>query len=626
MALCDDDLRKFVERRATPLDSANGDYPPVALPGAICTSRRSAIYGMHSYHQGKKPHDAVRQYIRHFSRPGELVLDPFCGSGGTALAAMLEGRAAIALDRSPGAAFIARNYCTAIDPRKVQQATEALMAAVRPELEWLYETRCDRCGGPARTAYTVYSDLFGCPHCQQKVPLSDCPHVSTGPKKTIACPHCFAEGHVEPIRTRGPRHGTAPVVAVYRCLAGCHPAEDQRRHNDTNARKREYFARFDLGKIEEIAQKEIRHWRPTTSFPPSFARWQTDLRPAGIQSVADLYTKRNLWALAALRASAVASCQPQLALFALTAISLAVSRMQRYSPTSGFPNMLLVGTYYIPPVGREIEVGSWYEGKLRGLAKGYAEIARTMPSRSEGLVTTADARQLDLPNDCIDYVFTDPPYADAVQYGELNFVWESWLGITPDWHDNEIVVNRWRGKDADDWARNLRIAMGECYRVLKPGRWLTLCYHDTSARRWAMLQDLMHDAGFVIDSESAAGSIETAQQSFNQWMCSKATKRDLVVSFRKPRSGQLRPARSKVKFEAIAQEVLREYLTAHGTATKDRIYDALVSRLVCLGQMQSFDFETLLRGVAEEAPGPLKELDSAGKGRQKSSHRWRLKE
>ena len=211
--------------------------------------------------------------------------------------------------------------------------------------------------------------------------------------------------------------------------------------------------------------------------------------------------------------------------------------MQRYSPGSGFPNMLLVGTYYIPPVGREIEVGSWYEGKLRALLKGYAAIRRAMPANAEGLVATADARQLDLPSDSIDYIFTDPPYADAVQYGELNFVWESWLGGMPDWHGDEIVVNRSRGKDADDWARAMRAAMGECHRVLKPGRWLSLCYHDTSARRWAMLQDLMRDAGFVIDSAAAAGSIETGQKSFNQWMSNKATKRDLVISFRKPRPG-----------------------------------------------------------------------------------------
>ena len=95
MPLRDDDLCRFVEDRAMSYDPAAEDYPGLALPGMIRTTRHSAIYAMHSYHQGKKPHDAIRQYIRHFSRPGELVLDPFCGSGGTALAAMLEGRTAI---------------------------------------------------------------------------------------------------------------------------------------------------------------------------------------------------------------------------------------------------------------------------------------------------------------------------------------------------------------------------------------------------------------------------------------------------------------------------------------------------------------------------------------------------
>ncbi len=598
----DEDLHLFAKTRATPYDPAAEDYTALALPGAIRTSRHSAVYAMHSYHQGKKPHDAIRQYIRNFSRPGELVLDPFCGSGGTALAAMLEGRTAIALDRSPAAVFIAQNYCTAIDTDEIQHAVREAIAAARPELDWLYETRCDRCDGPARTAYTVYSEQFACPHCGSIVPLADCPRISSGSKPTAACPHCLARGHKEAICTRGPRHGAVAVLAAYRCLGGCLPAEDQRRYNDADAKKRAYFARFDLGKIEGIARSEIPHWRPTVAFPTTFARWQTDLRPAGIRGVADLYTKRNLWALAALRAGAAASRCPQAALFAVTAISLAVSRMQRYSPGSGFPNMLLVGTYYIPPVGREIEVGSWYEGKLRGLVKGYAAIRRAMPANAECHVATADARQLDLPDNSIDYIFTDPPYADAVQYGELNFVWESWLGGKPDWHREEIVVNHSRGKDADDWARALAKAMGECHRVLKPGRWLSLCYHDTSVRRWTMLQDLMRDAGFVIDSAAAAGSIETGQKSFNQWMSNKVTKRDLVISFRKPRPGQLRPAQPTVTFESTARQVLRAYLAEHGRATKDRLYDALVSHLICRGWMKTFDFEALLRSVAVEEP------------------------
>ena len=251
-----ENLREFARRRAKPLRPGAEDYPALALPGAIRTTRQSAIYAMHSYHQGKKPHDAIRQYIRHFSRPGELVLDPFCGSGGTALAAMLEGRTAIALDRSPAAVFIAQNYCTAIDPAEVQQAAEELMAAAQPELDWLYETRCDRCDGPARTAYTVYSEQFSCPHCGQTCRWPIARSVPIGSKTRRPPVRIALRGATsKPFAPADRGMGPVPVLAAYRCLGGCLPAEDQRRHNDADAKKREYFARFDLGKIEEIARE-----------------------------------------------------------------------------------------------------------------------------------------------------------------------------------------------------------------------------------------------------------------------------------------------------------------------------------------------------------------------------------
>ena len=124
-----------------------------------------------------------------------------------------------------------------------------------------------------------------------------------------------------------------------------------------------------------------------------------------------------------------------------------------------------------------------------------------------------------------------------------------------------------------------------------------------------MLQDLMHEAGFAIDSAAAAGSIETGQKSFNQWMSNKATKRNLVISFRKPTQGQRKRSRPAVAIETVARQILCDYLAVHGSATKDRLYDALVSQLVCQGQMRAFDFEALLRSVAEECPAGTEDPD-----------------
>ena len=104
----------------------------------------------------------------------------------------------------------------------------------------------------------------------------------------------------------------------------------------------------------------------------------------------------------------------------------------------------------------------------------------------------------------IDYIFTDPPYAEKVQYGELNFVWEAWLGFDTHWHDQEIIVNETRGMTEADWARLMRQAMSECYRVLKPGRWISLCYHDTSEGTWQLVQDIMAEVGFIAETAGAA--------------------------------------------------------------------------------------------------------------------------
>ena len=112
----------------------------------IETTKATAIYNMHTY-WSKKPHDAIRQYVRHYTKPGDLVLDPFCGSGGTALAALMDGCKAIAIDRSPAATFITKNYCTPVDVEELRKAFEELKRKVKPELDWLYETCCDRCGG-----------------------------------------------------------------------------------------------------------------------------------------------------------------------------------------------------------------------------------------------------------------------------------------------------------------------------------------------------------------------------------------------------------------------------------------------------------------------------------------------
>jgi len=57
---------------------------------------------------GAKPIGLMRAIVRDYSRPGDLIVDPFCGSGTTALAAAMEGRRCITSEEKPEHYAIAR--------------------------------------------------------------------------------------------------------------------------------------------------------------------------------------------------------------------------------------------------------------------------------------------------------------------------------------------------------------------------------------------------------------------------------------------------------------------------------------------------------------------------------------
>jgi len=617
-------LRAFVEQhiKERPYDPETDDYDVPAFDKPIETTKATAIYNMHTY-WSKKPHDAIRQYIRHYTKPGDLVLDPFCGSGGTALAALMEGRKAIAIDRSPAATFITKNYCTPVDVDELQRAFEELKRKVKPEIDWLYETRCDRCGGKATTAYTVYSQVFQCPRCLEKVPLFDCVEVETStakgkPNKVSACPHCYKRGITEEISTRAEKFGAVPVLVSYICESGCRPARVERRHNDPDQKKREYFEKYDLGKIREIEAKEIPHWYPKDRMmhaPEEQECWGVKWRAgtSNFRTVDELFTKRNLWALAAIMETAN---RIDILRFCGTAILPYISRQQPAFGGGGG----ISGTFYLPQILSERHVLESYERKLKGIIEAKQD-ASFNPFVIVSCQSATDMKTV-LPTS-VDYIFTDPPYADKVQYGELSFPIDAWLGFDTHWHDEEIIVNEVRGKTEEDWANMMRQAMAECYRVLKPGRCISLCYHDTSEGTWALVQDIMAETGFVIEKSDAALYIDTGQKSYNQLVADKVNKRDLVINFRKPKPGELTSSiaitgnEDKTTFNEKVRQIIRDYLGANPGSTKDRIYDEVVSRMVRSGQMEAHDFNELLGQVAEEA-----KVESGKNG----GGRWYLKE
>ncbi len=344
-------LSDFIRQHATPYKPKTDTYDVPAFEHDLIVDKAAppkAIYDMHTY-WSKKHWAAIREYIRHYlpqehyPRGTGLVLDCFAGSGMTGVAAMMEDRPCVLIDASPAAAFISHCYTHPVDPDELQAAYDRMLTEEYPaklqrklrtitgreirnlteELNWLYETRCDRCNGPATTEYVVYSERFQCPACAEVVAIYDCPEAKvpypvggkkaqkTELKKRCVCPHCLVrrgQAHRDfVVSTRGKKFGAVPVLVRYRCLDRCRPVADDRRHDeDTRTKKARFFKEYDLAKIEATEKVEIPHWYPKRKMmdvEDDSKPWGTEWRPGrNFRSIADLYTKRNLWALGAIKA------------------------------------------------------------------------------------------------------------------------------------------------------------------------------------------------------------------------------------------------------------------------------------------------------------------------------------
>ncbi len=111
--------------------------PERPLVQAFKPSKQAARrhYGSHPYFT-KRAWNVVQEYIRHFSAPGETVLDPFGGSGVTAVEALVLRRNAVYADISEWATFLARQTAIApVDLHGLRGAFLDVEQRCRPYLE-----------------------------------------------------------------------------------------------------------------------------------------------------------------------------------------------------------------------------------------------------------------------------------------------------------------------------------------------------------------------------------------------------------------------------------------------------------------------------------------------------------
>ena len=186
-------LSDFVAQYGRPYDP-DEEYHREPYAVDVSVGKTDKLYRAHPYHT-KVPHLAIVPSILHYTKPGDVVLDGFCGSGMTGVAAQWcgtapesyrtelearwkqEGREApewgarrvILGDLSPAATFIAANYNIPFDLGEFAKAARELLDDVEEEIGWMYETLHTDGKTKGRINYTVWSEVFSCPECAGEV-------------------------------------------------------------------------------------------------------------------------------------------------------------------------------------------------------------------------------------------------------------------------------------------------------------------------------------------------------------------------------------------------------------------------------------------------------------------------
>ena len=511
----------------------------------ITGGKGSIFYRAHSYHT-KVPPEGIVPVVEHYTSPGDTVLDPFCGSGMTGVAALLSGRRGILSDLSPAAVHIATGYTTAHDAALVAAAGQELLTSLADLERELYGTTCKRCNGEAQIEYSVWSDIMSCPHCRGDILFWDAARRADGSlSKNLECPLCLSSFR----KKDADLLSGAPVLVSVAC-ASC------------RTREQRPLTPAEMATAYQPQRAGMTDWYPTAPLESWREMWRGQHGKMGIATAADFFTERNLRALAAIWSAANRSSERGALRFATTAIVNRASRRYQWNPKR--PTNVLSGTLYIASLTYEFNVFSLLRRKLSAVIQ-LAKTVAQAPGRCE--VSRSSATDLGhIKDHSIDYIFTDPPFGANIYYSDASFLWESWLDQFTDTTNEAVVSTSLRaehgGKTLDDYEKLMSEAFGEMARVLKPDSWASVMFHSSDDAVWSSLERAIESADLKLES---AVAFDKSQPSFKgvKQMTNKerVSSFDLVLHLHSTAGGVARRRQSTTK--GVAESEVIDAITAH---------------------------------------------------------------
>lgn len=569
-------IADFIKEHGTPYDEATDDYHREPFAADVSEGKNDPIYMAHGYHT-KVPYKAIMRYILHYTKPGDVVFDGFCGTGMTGVASLMcdcpdiglkytleqdmKGivwgkRYTILNDLSPAATFISSNYNAPNDVIKAQEEAQKILETCEKQYGWMYGTRHIDANGRlildfnsnpiiGTINYTVWSDVFVCPTCSKELVFWDVAidHDAGSVRDVFSCPHCGSN-----IKKNDCSHSCTTQYDDILCQTTTMAKQIPVLINYSVGKKR--FTKrpddYDLQTIEKINTMQPPYAIPHNRTPDGIESRRNDI--TGITNAHQFYTRRNLFAVSAY---CYYARENSLAMFAFTASNTNVSKLYRYRSNGKGGN--LSGTLYIPSTPQE---NNFFQIVRRKIADIQSAFSSARVSCSSIIGTGSTTKLNTIPDNSVDYMFTDPPFGGNLNYSELSFLWESWLKVYTN-NILEAVMNRIQGKGLLEYQQLMERCFCEYYRILKPGRWITVEFHNSQNAVWNAISEALLRAGFII---ADVRTLDKKQSSFKQIMTATAVKQDLVITAYKPKESFIRQFTERAGDSEMAWEFARQHL------------------------------------------------------------------
>lgn len=531
------------------IEKSEDGWNPYDSP--IESNRGNSIYNAHSY-PTKIDFRSIMKYILFHTKAGDIVMDPFSGSGTTGVAAIQCGkndsevikeleekgikvesgeRKALLIDLSTLATFISSSLLISCNKEEFIKYINEMFDDTEKEFGWVYET-LNEDGERELIRQVIWSEVFRCPNCKHEESYWKV-GVDVDKKKfndKLTCSKCnnIYEKKME----------NKVFVKIFDNIINkdIETAKREPVRVYVQRGKEKYYResnKYDLELINKIEDYRITTWVPNVKMMFKDGDWGEMYRSGyhkGITHVHHFYTKRNLIILSALWEKAMKAPKEirNKLLFVISSYNLSNSTlMTRAVFKSDCKDLVITGyqngQLYIGAISVEKNILKGIrEVKLSTILKAFDELNW---GSNNIRISTQSNTCIDIPDNSVDYIFTDPPFGQDIIYSEMNFISEAWLGRYTE-NKDEAIICKSHGKTINDYEKLLENSFKEMYRVLKQGKSATIVFHNSKKDVWNVTLKALYNSGFQIVDTSI---LDKKQGSIKQVKSCNAVSKDIVI-------------------------------------------------------------------------------------------------